>query len=493
MYSGSGYSDWEIGDVTMIIDNGVYHLFHLIIPNHDYIAHAVSTDGISWKRVSNALFVGEPGEWDDDMLWTMHVCKQDEKFRMYYTGLRRKDKGVVTRIGIAESDDLLKWVKVKHAAYPLGPSDGTDYESLSNNPRNWLSFRDPFFMEVNQESYMLLCARVGKGPVSRRGCVGLFKWSGERYLALPPLMHPMAYDDVECPCGFELDGKYYLIGSIREDVKVRYWFADKFLGEYHCFHADVLMPQGNYAARILKDNDHLLIYNFFYTHGQVNSLRVFPPPKELGTDGKGRLVLKSYYRWDEMASQPVSLDSLGHPIPLFENPTNRLEFEDGKWTCGARSGYDIFWWPRPSANYIWEGRLKVEGMGKFGLTVCTDEEANGYYISFDLINGLVQFRAWGYNANNQKKNFVFENIQSNTITVPHDRAVDFRLIVFGNYLELSVDGVVKITLIDYQWSGSGLGLYSASSIISLQESTIRSLPAVIDEYASQEEAEKKAV
>ena len=50
-------------------------LFHLIIPNHDYIAHAVSKDGISWKRVKNALFVGDPGEWDDDMLWTMHVCE----------------------------------------------------------------------------------------------------------------------------------------------------------------------------------------------------------------------------------------------------------------------------------------------------------------------------------------------------------------------------------------------------------------------------------
>ena len=76
MYSGSGFSSWEIGDVDVFIDeNGVHHLFHLIIPNHDYIAHAVSRDGLSWKRVKNALFVGDPGEWDDDMLWTMHVRK----------------------------------------------------------------------------------------------------------------------------------------------------------------------------------------------------------------------------------------------------------------------------------------------------------------------------------------------------------------------------------------------------------------------------------
>lgn len=99
MYSGSGYNDWEIGDVDVFIHNGVYHLFHLIIPNHDYIAHAISHDGISWKRTKNALFVGHPGEWDDDMLWTMHVSKNGDQFRMFYTGLQRRDRGVVQKLG----------------------------------------------------------------------------------------------------------------------------------------------------------------------------------------------------------------------------------------------------------------------------------------------------------------------------------------------------------------------------------------------------------
>ena len=46
MYSGGGFSKWEIGDIDVFIHNGKYHLFHLIIPNHDYIAHATSEDGI---------------------------------------------------------------------------------------------------------------------------------------------------------------------------------------------------------------------------------------------------------------------------------------------------------------------------------------------------------------------------------------------------------------------------------------------------------------
>lgn len=491
MYSGSGYSDWEIGDVTIFIEEGVYHLFHLIIPNHDYIAHAVSIDCISWKRVNNALFVGDPGEWDDDMLWTMHVCRHEDRYRMYYTGLQRKDRGMVSRVGIAESRDLMHWEKVKHTAFPLGPSPGNEYETLANNPRNWLSFRDPYCFKFNGDSYLLICTRVAYGPVSRRGCVGLYKEVNGQYVPQPPLLVPRAYDDIECPCVFELNGRHYLIGSIREDIKVRYWFAQEFLDEYHSFHADVLLPQGNYAARVVKDGEHTLIYNFFYTHGQINSLRVLPPPKELVTDARGRLVLKSYYRWGQLVSNTLLQSDFHQPELLLQNDTAHLEMFDERWIMGARSGYEVFWWPRPSINYIWEGRIKVEGMGKFGLTVQTDRKANGYYISFDINNGVVQFRAWGFNPHNVKSNFVFENIQTNTFPVPDDRSFYFRLICFGNYIELAIDEVVKITLIDYQWTGEGMGIYSASSVISLQESTIRTLPVQLDEYGSQEEAEKR--
>jgi len=120
MYSGAGYSDWEIGDVDIFIDDdGTYHLFHLIIPNHDYIAHAVSKDCITWERAKNALFVGDPGDWDDDMLWTMHVSKCSEGYEMFYTGLQLKDRGKVQKIGRAVSKDLMVWNKDISGKYPV--------------------------------------------------------------------------------------------------------------------------------------------------------------------------------------------------------------------------------------------------------------------------------------------------------------------------------------------------------------------------------------
>ena len=489
MYSGSGFSDWEIGDITVLIHKGVYHLFHLIIPNHDYIAHAVSTDGLSWKRVKNALFVGHPGEWDDDMLWTMHVCEVGDKFEMYYTGLQRKDRGVISRIGFAESDDLIDWTKNKKNIFPIEPK-GIFYETAGINPRTWLSFRDPFRFEHKGEVYLLMDARAITGPVSRRGCVGLVKITNDVVELMPPLLYPLVYDDIECPCVFELHGRFYLLGSIREDIKVRYWFAPDFLGEYHSFHNDVILPEGNYAARIVQDDQHLLIYNFFYAYGKIDALRVLPPPKQLDTDEKGRLVLKSYYRWETMVQQTYYQKDFELPAHLFSNPTASSNIEYGKLTCSARSGYELFCFRKPSANFIWEGILTVEGMGKLGLISDTDLDGNGYFFSFNATGGEVKIRAWGFNPLNTRQNFIFNDIQSGSFEPNENKTIHFRLIRYGHYIELSIDDVVKLTLMDYTYSGNGFGLYSASSVISLQHSIFKVLPEPQAEYASQEEAQK---
>ncbi len=486
MYSGSGYNDWEIGDVDVFIHNGVYHLFHLIIPNHDYIAHAISHDGISWKRTKNALFVGHPGEWDDDMLWTMHVSKNGDQFRMFYTGLQRRDRGVVQKIGLAISTDLIHWTKTNHYQLPL-ESAGPHYENFSNNPRGWLSFRDPFQFNFDGEVYLLICARSCYGPVSRRGSVGLAKLTDNQFELQEPLLYPMVYDDVECPCVFQLKGNFYLIGSIREDVKVRYWFAPTFLSEYHSFRADVLLPQGNYAARVVKNGDQFLIYNFFYMDGEVNSLRVLPPPKQLEANDDGQLLLKSYYGWKQMALKVLEQPQLSPIKRLLNNPSANMSLSDNEWRFESQSGYEIFTFSKPSDSFIWEGTLRVEGMGKFGLVTDIDENGNGYFISFDITNGSIQIRAWGFNPVDNHQNFVFKNIQSNIFKTSSPDTFRFKLIRYGNYIEVAIDEIIRLTLIDYSYSGNGIGVYSASSIICLENISVQTLPSPESEYASQKE------
>lgn len=481
MYTGSGFRDWEIGDIEVIKYGDTYHLFHLIIPNHDYIAHAVSPDGINWRRVKNALFVGDPGEWDDDMLWTMDVSETDDGFEMYYTGLRLADKGVIQKIGRAKSFDLYDWVKDNDNNLPIS-SLGPYYEGLDNNPRTWLSFRDPYKYVHEGENYLLFCARNSQGPTSRRGCVGRARLEGDHWILQKPLLFPFAYDDIECPCLVKIGNVHYLVGSIREDIKVRYWYSEGFEGPYRSFHSDVLMPQGNYAARIVEDGDHWLVYNFYFLDREINYKRVLPPPKELAVDEKGRLFLKSFYGWEHKIRETVGQEDFAEVVPVFKNGMAQMQLTENKWTVHAVAGYEIFAFKKPAHSFIWEGYLHLEGMGKSGFVLNIDEEGNGYFVSMDFVNGYVQIRRWGFNPDDFHNNFIFDNLQTGLFQPTPDRRIYFRIIVYGYYIEVSIGGRVILTLVDYHFEGDRIGIYSSSSIVSLSESRIHILAAPETEY-----------
>lgn len=294
-----------IGDVDVLYHDGLYHLFHLVLPNHDFIAHAVSTDALNWRRINNALFIGEPGSWDDLMLWTMHVSAdphQAGRWRMFYTGLSRRDQGDYQRIGLAVSDDLYHWEKApvnwedhrgsrdpdrvkaalkisrqkpmpradapfeRESCFPLEP-DPKYYESSLDEGRHWISFRDPFFYHDGHDGWLLASARTNHGPVVRRGCVALLKEvSPNHFVAQQPLHHPRIYDDIEVPNLMRVGDDHYLIGSIREDAKIRYWHSDALREHWQSYQDNVLLAQGNYAGRVCRDDKGWLLWNFYSMH-----------------------------------------------------------------------------------------------------------------------------------------------------------------------------------------------------------------------------------
>ena len=432
------------------------------------------------------MFVGDPGEWDDDMLWTMDVADCDDgSFEMFYTGLQLEDRGVNQRVGRAVSKDLIHWEKTFPHDLPV-ESQAPHYEDLENNPRTWLSFRDPYLYKKGDEQFLLICGRASSGPVYRRGCVATYKRTNDGFEPLKPILFPLAYDDIECPCLIEIKGKFYLIGSIREDIKVRYWHADAFDGEYQSFHHDVLMPQGNYAARIVKDGDHNLVYGFYFLDRQVNSKRVLPPPKELAVDDDGKLILKSFYKWNEKVIKTYTQDNFPEVTQMYDNPSAKFDDINGKWWMTSRSGYELFTFKRLSEAYIWEGTISMEDMGKCGLVLAEGEDGSGYYLSLDFKSGYVQIRAWGFNPDDPQNNFVFKNLQTNQFIPSIDFSIDFKLIRYGHYIELSLNEVVKLTLIDYKYLESRIGFYTASSIITLTNSKFSVLENAIEEYGTQE-------
>jgi beta-fructofuranosidase len=481
MYSGHGFANWGMGDIDVIRVGGLFHLFHLVLPNHAYVAHAVSRDGLNWTRVPNALFVGDPGTWDDDMLWTVHVSPdpdQNGHWRMFYTGLCRKESGRVQRVGLAVSKDLNVWQKVEEG-FPLSLS-GEMYESSLDEGRHWVSFRDPFFCQVNGERWLLAAARVKEGPIIRRGCVSLMRETKRNHFEVaPPLHHPGRYDDVEVPNLERINGHYYLIGSIREDVKVHYWYSEKPEGPYRNLSDNVLLPQGNYAARICRCEDRVLLWNFFFKSVEIKGTgNMLPPPKELVTTETGALKLKSFSRFSQMVQSTYPLKELIPLRALSSRPSEQESVPDLGYWFGCADAFEIFLLQGKYRNFRMRCTLEMEGPGKCGLVLRLNENTDGYFISLDLLKGLVQLRAWGEQPDGGIEGaFRYQPLQSNFFVSSGAKSYELELVTFGKYIELSIDGYVMLSLADDTYQDGSVGFYTESAFLRVSHLTLEELTA----------------
>ncbi|GKX33901.1 MAG: glycosyhydrolase [Rhizobiaceae bacterium MnEN-MB40S] len=486
MYASHGFLRSDIGDVDIVCHEGVYHLFHLVLPNHDFIAHAVSKDGMAWNRVRNALFVGEPGEWDDDMLWTMHVSPDPEKpgsWRMFYTGLSRAEFGRVQRVGLARSDDLYHWKRCDNGNYPL-EIDGRFYESSADEGRKWVSFRDPFFYrdEESGERLLLSSARINEGPIIRRGCVGLAREvEPDVFVFDKPLHRPGLYDDIEVPNLIRIKDRYFLLGSIREDTKVHYWWSDGIEGPYENFYDNVLLPEGNYAARICCYEGKYLLFNFFSRketlYGRDIITRLLPPPKEIVSGKDGRLHLKSFSGFDALVCVCETISDPGQISMLFDNPHARVEDLDDGMHILCPSGYEAFLLPGLRQDFRLRARMELAGLGKCGMVIRVSEEGDGYYLSLDLVKGIAQIRHWGANPTPEFEHaFTYQTLQTGYfLSNIMQGGWEIEIVCHGMYLELSINGQVTLSLVDDGFHEGHVGFYTESANLKLDDVVMQSL------------------
>ncbi|MBI9102452.1 MAG: hypothetical protein JEY99_08565 [Spirochaetales bacterium] len=480
MYTGKGFEVSELGDVDIFKHNELFHLFHLVLPNHDYIAHGVSKDGFLWRRVKNPLFIGEPGDWDDDMIWTMHVSSDPDgpsAFRMFYTGLSRKEGGRIQRIGLARSNDLYHWEKVSSANYPISIK-APYYEETIKEGRHWVSCRDPFFYKENEKRYLLVNARVPTGPLIRRGCIGIaVETTPDQFTWEKPLYHPGMYDDIEVPGLYKIEGTYYLLGNIKEDVKVHYWYCKELLGEYESFASNVLLPKGNYAARITSVDNRHLVWNFYSSRKKDNPVTILPPPTELKVAEDGQLYLTSYWRFSDKVKKIFSDKDFFPLQKVLQNKSASIMPQNKTVFLESKSGYEIFKFKPSVTDFRLSFKIAVKGLGKTGVMFRADSEASGQYISLDLINGLAQGRIWGERANASIENaFIYETIQRNKIEKSNEPFRLIEVIAFGGYIELSVDKKIVLRYVNTDYMENGiLGIYVESAKIELKDFKLEEL------------------
>jgi beta-fructofuranosidase len=201
-----------------------HHVFYLQAPrslhrselrhHNASIGHAISSDMRRWSVLPDALHPGPAGSWDDLATWTGSVIDHAGSWHMLYTGINRSERGLIQRIGLAVSDDLIRWTK--HPANPVLEADGRWYELLESVRWRDQSWRDPYlFVDPLGNGFrVLITARTRDGAVDGAGVLAharssdLIHWE-----VLPPLTPAGEFAQVECPQLIPLADRYLILFS----------------------------------------------------------------------------------------------------------------------------------------------------------------------------------------------------------------------------------------------------------------------------------------
>ncbi len=257
-------ADGVAADFIPFYWEGVYHLFYL----KDYRDPETHGEGTPWFHLATRDFVhfedwGEAlprGRMDEPDLYVFTgsvIHGHDGYFHIFYTGhnpLLQAQGQPVQLVMHASSPDLCTWQKDPDFRFKAPVTSG--YE-----PDDW---RDPFVFWNPQagEYWMLLAARLAKGPSRHRGLTALaasrdlLNWE-----VRSPFWSPGLYYTHECPDLFKIGGWWYLLYSTFSERCVTHYRMSRSLeGPWLAPADDQLDGRAFYAAksaglRLLQEPD----------------------------------------------------------------------------------------------------------------------------------------------------------------------------------------------------------------------------------------------
>jgi beta-fructofuranosidase len=287
--------DKWIWDFWLAQDGRDYHAFYLQAPRSSgdpdlrhwnvSIGHAVSRDLRDWRLLPDALHPSPDASdgFDNYTTWTGSIIQHPNVWYLFYTGGRRSEEGLVQRIGLATSTDLVSWQK--HPENPVIVADPRWYELLDLDVWHDQAWRDPWVFRHPERGnfHALITARVNYGPPEGRGVIGharsedLIHWE-----VLPPVTEPGAFGHMEVPQLARVQGRYYLLFSVQASTHSTHWrrrtgrepltgvcamLADEPLGPFHAAGDQPLVGDevgSHYAGKLVQEPDGAWV--MLFTH-----------------------------------------------------------------------------------------------------------------------------------------------------------------------------------------------------------------------------------
>ncbi len=466
MFAPRGLVHGELGKFDVFANGRDLHLFSFPLPNHDVVLHAASDDGLSWRLLLNAFHCGDPGDADDDEIWSVGVVERDRQYSMLYTGLARAEDGLVQRTLLATSTDLLHWTKRGIVAsadprwYDVGP-----------RPEGRVSWRDAKPIQIDGTFFALVCAHERDGPLLRRGCIGLLaSQDGESWETRPPIHMPRLAWDLECPQLFQVDGSWYLTASISEDRTIRYWSAPKWCGPFEVpATGSRLGPASHYAGRVVRWRDMDLLISQVSAASERSGFprragKFVSPPLVLRRRTDGSLACESYPGWRAYRQ------GQSQPLPIPELTTLHAQKAD-RWHVDAGGGLDLLVDPEPRGNFWLDATLILDAPTG-GVVFRSDERGASVFIELACGATEVVLHEWMMGpARTADRPFKYVETQRARLSRPVERGrpILIQLLVVGQYVECSFDGEVALAAFLGERPVGRVGIWAEGGTVSARD------------------------
>ena len=147
--------------------------------------------------------------WDNTAIWSGDLIRYQNGFAFYYTSRdSRVDQGLTQNIGLAISQNLTDWHRIK--TFRLQPDRRWYEPSVPQGSQVVHAWRDPFLFRHAHALYMIVAAQSHAQVSAYKGAVGLLVSPTQSLLqweALPPLFDPGVFAECEVPQVYHSNGK----------------------------------------------------------------------------------------------------------------------------------------------------------------------------------------------------------------------------------------------------------------------------------------------
>ena len=480
------------GDAIPFFREGEFHLFHLASPPRTEAfpervrtnwRHVRSRDLVDWEELPDALCPGEGNDPDADGAWTGSVIEFEGAYHIYYTG-HRLVSATPQSICHAASGDLVRFTK--DPANPLIVPDPSLYESV-----DW---RDPyvFWNDAEQQFWMLIAARLNRGPRWRRGCIALATspdLSAWR-LEAKPLYAPATTFCPECPEIFRLGDRWYLVYSrFSENAGTIYRIADNPRGPWRVAGREALDGRRWYAAKSLPNTDASRIF-FGWVHDRARESDSgnwlwggdFAAARQVTADADGELRVRLPSAITETFSKELPIGKT-----LSPSKSGGLTFEGAarRHTLSKIGSFGYVFIPVAAESYLFSCRFRLEiAPASFGILFRTDSDLSGLALAFDRARTSVALVRLPAPLDTFWADLVGRGHEIREVDGPRvvehpfnwqdaSDGVEVQILVSGTVFEAYVNGQVALSYRVYGKGENELALFAEDGVVACEEVSVR--------------------